>query len=310
MFRREVLEKSGGYDPAFESALDTDLFLRILLRGARIGWLRKITCGLRQSPDGMLQNAPRQAEFLHRAIDRTFLSPSLPLPLKAKEAAIRYSTELWLAWHLWSRGFPAGASAALELALTYHREAAFIQARNWWRVFRENSKRAGRKNISQPEFLAVVLPAFPLSERGKERLGELLDWWWNVWSGFSENPPVDVAISTRREPHPVPLIVDLTKRCIQSAKDPAPAQTVARFWDELLRRGWVRPEEQGAVVTLYLACFTRALAARQIRTAGAALSRAIAAARNRRALAAWFRFFRSAARAFLGRKNTSAEEIL
>ena len=310
MFRREALEGANGFDPVFESGMDTDLIFRLLLSSKRIGWLRKITYCYRQSADAMLRNAPRQAKFLRRAVDAVFASPKLPSSLRGKESKIRYGTELWLAWYLWSRGFAAEATAALIQARSLHREAAFIQAKNWWRAFQENSNRTGSRNISQSDFLAVALPAFTLSANGQQQLEDLLDWWWTVWSRYAENPPSENPISLSAKPLTVPRLVELTKRCIHSAKEPAPAQTVARFWNDVLLHGWVRPEEKGSVVTLYLACFTRALAARKIGAAGSALGRALRATQSRKALSAWNSFFQSAVRALLFGEKSSAEEAI
>ena len=41
MFRREWLEYAGGFDPRFPPAEDTDLILRMALKGCKTAWLRE-----------------------------------------------------------------------------------------------------------------------------------------------------------------------------------------------------------------------------------------------------------------------------
>jgi cellulose synthase/poly-beta-1,6-N-acetylglucosamine synthase-like glycosyltransferase len=159
MFRRKVLEDAGGFDPAFEIAVDTDLFLRILLRGARVGWLKKTTCALRQSPDSVMADAIRQSRFLLQALDRAFSSPDLPQDVRREENAVRSSTHLWLAWQLWLRGFPSEASESLRQAYRWRQRPAWIQLVAGWRSFLRSSRSAGSRIISQEEFLGLALPA-------------------------------------------------------------------------------------------------------------------------------------------------------
>jgi glycosyltransferase involved in cell wall biosynthesis len=292
LFRREILERSGGFDPDFEAAMDTELILRLLLGGARIGWLRKAVNAYRLSPDAMMADAPREAAFLRRALDRTFAAAELPAAIRRREADVRYSTELWLAGYLWSRGFPADAAAAFTRARALRREEPFIQAKNWWRILRGNAQRTGDAPIPQEDFLAAALPAFSLPAVEGRRLAGLLDWWWNAWGPYAGETRGEKPV----RPPESAAIVARTKRCIQAAKEPTLPAVVARFWSEAAARGWIRPEERAAVVTLYLACFTRSLAARKLRPAWDSLRAAVSATRGPHALAPWRRFLANAVR--------------
>jgi glycosyltransferase involved in cell wall biosynthesis len=182
MFRRKVLEDAGGFDPMFESAMDTDLFLRILLRGARIGWLKKITCALRQSADSMMGNAPRQSRFLLRALDRAFSSPDIPESIRREEGAVRSATHQWLAWYLWSRGFSSEASESFLYADRFRHRPAFIQLMKWWRTFLRSSRSAGSRRISREEFLDLALPALGLPVEKRNLYAAYLALFWRLWS--------------------------------------------------------------------------------------------------------------------------------
>ncbi|MFM7427887.1 MAG: glycosyltransferase family 2 protein, partial [Elainella sp.] len=48
LFRRDWLERSGGFDPRFPPAEDTELVLRLALMGCEAAWLRQITVKYRQ----------------------------------------------------------------------------------------------------------------------------------------------------------------------------------------------------------------------------------------------------------------------
>ncbi len=308
IFRREILEKAGGFDPAFESAMDTDLFFRILLDGARIGWLRKSTCGLRQSPDAMLGNAPRQSRFLLLALDRVFSSPELPDGIKPKEGAIRYATHQWLAWYLWSRGFREEASAALRDARRHRRERPFNQLIQWRRSFDAHSDRAGFRRIPEAAFLSLSVPVFSLSDSGKHRLARLMEWWWNVWSGYVESEDGGAAAFPSGKIPSVLNLVELTKRCIQIGRNTAPVVAVDRFWSDAAGLGWIPAEDCDKVITLYLACFTRSVFARKLHPAAGCLMKALSATRSLRALRPWWLFIKGAIRHYLLGSRPEDEE--
>jgi glycosyltransferase involved in cell wall biosynthesis len=307
MFRREIVERVGGFDPTFEACMDTDLILRILLTGGRIGWLRKITYGYRRSADSTMGNAPRELIFLRRAIDNAFSSPSFPEVLRKQEAGIRYSTDVWLAWHLWSRGFSADASAALANARTYHREKPFNQMKKWWGEFGRHSVTYGIRLISEEEFLSITLPYFSTPEDQRPEIRAAFDWWLNVWSFYSAETDFPTATPPALAGKKERELVKLTQRCLSTVRVPAPPETVERFWRDALAQGAVRPAAKGSVVTLYLSGFARAVQGRKVRLAAAWLAKAIAASGSAGAVGPWTRFFRSALAHFLFRKGRDEE---
>jgi hypothetical protein len=294
MFRRAILEKAGGLDPSFEAAVDTDLILRILLVGGRFGWLRKITYAYRQSPNSIMTNAPRQAKFLRLAIDRTFSADGLPPAVRTAEAGIRYSTELWLAWYLWSRGFLEEASAALKRARPLHSERPFVQLKNWWLEFRRHALSHGTACIRPEAFLPIALPAFSLAQDQSRLLGSTFTWWRNVWNYYSREAMEEETDPPSLRGPSAGELVKSAQRCISTAAIPLPPAVVERFWRDAEAQGAVPPSERTSIITLYLTGFVRAVYAMRFPAAAVFLGKALAASRSPAAAGPWSRFFRSA----------------
>jgi hypothetical protein len=294
MFRRGILERVGGLDPSFEAAVDTDLILRILLAGGKFGWLPRIVYAYRQSPDAMMANAPRQARYLRSAIERTFAADNLPASVRDARDEIRYATEIWLAWYLWSRDYHSEASEALARARPRHRERPFVQLKNWRRAFQQFESAGGSPAVHPEEFLSIALPAFSLAEEPQRLLHSAFLWWWRVWrfysgeaGGAGADPPVLRATSTRE-------LVKSAQLCLSTEAEPLPPDAVDRFWRDAVDQGTAASAERAMVVTLHLTGFVRMVYAKRPGGAAAFLGKALAASRSPAAAGSWFRFFRSA----------------
>ena len=100
MFRREWLEYLSGFDPFFAPADDTDLILRMALKGCKTTWLEKITVGYHQE-DNTKQQSLLKGRSLSLVINRFFAQPDLPSKIKLMEYSVLYSTNVWIAWDLY-----------------------------------------------------------------------------------------------------------------------------------------------------------------------------------------------------------------
>ena len=101
MFRREWLEYAGGFDPRFPPAEDTDLVLRIALKGCKSTWLREITVHYRQHEESAMHKGLPQAKSLSAVMDNFFAQPDLPNKVRLIEYSVRYGTTVWIAWYLY-----------------------------------------------------------------------------------------------------------------------------------------------------------------------------------------------------------------
>jgi len=101
IFRREWLEKSGGFDPRFPPAEDTELVLRLARMGCQASWLKSVTVGYRQHDQSAMHQGLPQARSLMKVIDNFFAQPNLPEKVQWLEQSVRYTTLVWIAWYLY-----------------------------------------------------------------------------------------------------------------------------------------------------------------------------------------------------------------
>lgn len=107
LFRRDWLEKAGGFDPQFPPAEDTELVLRLAAMGCEATWLRRITVNYRQHPDSAMHKGLPQARSLTAVIEQFFHRADLPDSIRLQERQIRYNTLVWIAWYLhYTHHFP------------------------------------------------------------------------------------------------------------------------------------------------------------------------------------------------------------
>lgn len=100
LFRRDWLEKAGGFDPQFPPAEDTELVLRLAAMGCEAEWLRQVTVSYRQHADSAMHKGLPQARSLAAVIDQFFRRTDLPDSIRLQERQIRYNTLVWIAWYL------------------------------------------------------------------------------------------------------------------------------------------------------------------------------------------------------------------
>ena len=111
LFQREWLDKSGGFDPRFPPAEDTELVLRLAAMGCEAAWLPQVTVNYRQHAASAMHKGLPQARSLSAVIDHFFNQPHLPEHIRWQEQQIRYNTSVWIAWYLHHTGhFPEMAN--------------------------------------------------------------------------------------------------------------------------------------------------------------------------------------------------------
>lgn len=119
LFRRQWLERVGGFDRRFPPAEDTDLVLRLALLGCKTEWLRQITVKYRQHGDSAMHKGLPQANSLTAVIDQFFRQPHLPESIRWQEAHVRYDTLVWIAWYLHYTGHAAEMVNYLQRSWSY-----------------------------------------------------------------------------------------------------------------------------------------------------------------------------------------------
>ncbi|BAZ45668.1 glycosyl transferase family protein [Chondrocystis sp. NIES-4102] len=143
MFRRSWLQYVGGFDPRFPPAEDTNLVLKLALKGCKTSWLREITVCYRQHPDSAMHKGLPQARSLLAVTNDFFAQPNLPAQVKLMERSIRYGTLVWIAWYLHYTGHQVETTEYLKLAWNYRPNSGMETIVNWIESFAEFSHNWG-----------------------------------------------------------------------------------------------------------------------------------------------------------------------
>ncbi|WP_245927208.1 glycosyltransferase [Aphanothece hegewaldii] len=143
MFRREWLVKVGGFDSRFPPAEDTELILRLALKGCQANWLRKITVCYRQHEQSSTNQGLPQARSLTNVIEHFFSQPDLPISIRFIEKRVRYGTFVWIAWYLYSTGHPALMAEYLKKAWLSKPYLPTDSIINWIESFSKYSSNLG-----------------------------------------------------------------------------------------------------------------------------------------------------------------------
>lgn len=145
MFRREWLERAGGFDPRFPPAEDTDLALRLALMGCEAEWLREVTVCYRQHEQSAMHKGLPQARSLAAVIESFFARPELPLKIRLLEKQIKYSTFVWIGWYLYCRGHRAEMVQFLQRSWEYKPYLPVETVVNWVESFVKFSEDMGEE---------------------------------------------------------------------------------------------------------------------------------------------------------------------
>jgi glycosyltransferase involved in cell wall biosynthesis len=154
MFRRHWLQFVDGFDARFPPAEDTDLALRLALKGCRAGWLRRITVGYRQHPGSAMHKGLPQARSLSAVLDNFFAQPDLPVKIRLLERKVRHDTLIWIAWYLYYTDHPEEMVQYLKLAWQYKSYLPLETIVNWSENFVQFSQQwEERRNGDSPLML-------------------------------------------------------------------------------------------------------------------------------------------------------------
>ncbi|WP_293091859.1 glycosyltransferase [Moorena sp. SIOASIH] len=143
MFRRHWLEAVGGFDPRFPPAEDTEIVLRLALKGCPAVWLRQVTVGYRQHHQSAMHKGLPQARSLSAAIDNFFQQAELPPGIRLLENQVRYGTLVWIAWYLYNTGHPREMIKYLQQAWGYSPYLPMETVVHWADNFAEFSRNWG-----------------------------------------------------------------------------------------------------------------------------------------------------------------------
>lgn len=99
VFRKEWLEKAGGFDVELRQSHDVDLMLRLSLMGCKSVWLKEETVCYRKHEENTTSNSLKQAKYVQAVLDKFFSRNDLPESIGQIESQVRYHTLVWIAWY-------------------------------------------------------------------------------------------------------------------------------------------------------------------------------------------------------------------
>ncbi|MGL6280901.1 MAG: glycosyltransferase family 2 protein [Microcoleaceae cyanobacterium] len=138
MFRRDWLEKAGGFTEGLGHAEDVDLILRLSLQGCQAAWLEQVTICYRQHDQNTMRNGITQAQSINRVLEN-FFAQELPLKIRLMENETRYSTLVWSAWYLYYTGFYQEMTEYLKKSWQYKSTSPMETMVNWAENFNKFS---------------------------------------------------------------------------------------------------------------------------------------------------------------------------
>ncbi len=160
MFRREWLQYVGGVDSRFPPAEDTNLVLKLALKGCKTAWLREITVCYRQHESSAMHKGLPQARSL-LAVTDDFFNQSVPPHIRLMEQSVRHGTLVWIAWYLHHTGHPTEMKEYLQQAWDYRSSSGIETLVTWVESFAEFARNWGVEfNVnnltSSPEWQELV----------------------------------------------------------------------------------------------------------------------------------------------------------
>ncbi len=161
MFRREWLQYVGGFDARFPPAEDTNLVLKLALKGCKTAWLREITVCYRQHESSAMHKGLPQARSLMAVTNDFFSQPTIPPKVRLMEQSVRHGTLVWIAWYLHHTGHPLEMREYLQEAWDYRPNSGIETLVTWVESFAEFARNWGVEfNVnnltSSPEWQQLV----------------------------------------------------------------------------------------------------------------------------------------------------------
>lgn len=161
MFRREWLQYVNGFDPRFPPAEDTNLVLKLTLKGCKTAWLREITVCYRQHESSAMHKGLPQASSLMAVTDDFFRQPDLPPEVRLMEQSVRHGTLVWIAWYLHHKGHRTETIKHLQQAWNYRPNSGVETLVTWIESFNEFARNWGvefnaNSLTSSPEWQQLV----------------------------------------------------------------------------------------------------------------------------------------------------------
>lgn len=145
LFRRNWLERAGGFNTTLEQTPDVDLVMRLAKIGCPAAWVEQVTVKYRQHETNASHDALRQAQELNQITADFFTQSGLAPEIKTLEAQSRYQSLIWGAWRLHQTGYLTEMSDCLRESQAYSDQYPTKIPLDWLESFKNYSAEYGQQ---------------------------------------------------------------------------------------------------------------------------------------------------------------------
>jgi glycosyltransferase involved in cell wall biosynthesis len=145
LFRRNWLERAGGFNTTLEQTPDVDLVMRLAKIGCPAAWVEQVTVKYRQHETNASHDALRQAQELNQITVDFFTQSGLAPEIKTLEAQSRYQSLIWAAWRLHQTGYLTEMSDYLRESQAYSDQYPTKIPLDWLESFKNYSAEYGQE---------------------------------------------------------------------------------------------------------------------------------------------------------------------
>lgn len=135
LFRKEWLNKVGGFDAEIFPAEDIDCVLRMVALGCQSAWSRKLGVCYRRHQQSITQNTLKQAQAFEQLCDRFFEREDLAWKIRQLENQTRFYCLVWSAWRLYITGHDQQMLDYLAKSRQYSTELPAAIIAEWGKYF-------------------------------------------------------------------------------------------------------------------------------------------------------------------------------
>lgn len=170
LFRREWLQRVGGFNTSLRYAEDLDLIFRLSLAGCQAAWVYQPTLCYRQHDTSKkISKRPRVLQAQRQVLERFFQSSNLPDKIRKIENEILFHSLVWMAWSLYENDRPMEMAQILEDSLQHTWLSPTETILQWIESFADHFARQNRTFdvrtlVEQTEWQQAAFRALACSE--------------------------------------------------------------------------------------------------------------------------------------------------
>lgn len=166
MFRRDWLERVGGFNVQLRYAEDIELVLHLSLKGCEAVWVTQTTVCYRLHDQNASRGKLFQAQQLDAVLDNFFARSDLPVDIRRLEKQSRYQSLVWIAWQFYDGGDFAKMAEYLRKSLNCTPLMPLATVGDWAKTFSEISLSYGYEAdlealFKSPEWREIVDSVIP-----------------------------------------------------------------------------------------------------------------------------------------------------